>query len=689
MPDLPLAPAPSVTAAVRLIASRLGAASVHLYAADAAGALGLVAAGGPHGHGPHGDSLAAIAETLGSKMSVLDVSGVVAGVRFAVGARSGRAALVALGVDLGRLDGAWDVGFADAVALAAGVVAALDVAALDVAALDVAALDGAPPATPASSRFEGSFPSDASGHARLLHEVATHAGAFDERLQIALEGLADALALDGAALGLVDGAVWSPEAAFDPHGVFPAGPVAVRTLPCSVTVCADGPVAMENAGGGFGAYLGVPVFAGGRTIGTLVAAGRAARTAPFTADERALAESLARWVGGAIGGRASARRLTDREAALSAFVDRAPVAMGLVTLDVGAPDDVRFVTVNAAAARLLGDEPTAIAGRLASAVGVGARTRRAWAVGCRSALAAASGEALAPVTLTIETPGGPRVVDATLSRLDVHDAVGARVTCVSFVAEDVTEREHALRATAERRDAAETAAADQEALFARLHHDLRTPLTTILGYADLLGLESPPDEIETVREVVLRSGRHLLAMLDDAVVLSEASRASVSLVPTAAGALVRSAVDVCAAIAEEAGVDLLFESTVSEAPVLLDTSLVRRVVQTLVTEAVGVSGARHVDARLSEEGTWLVFDVGVRERTGQSPETVRPPAALVERLVYRLGGTLDTHVSDGGRRAGAARWTVRLPRHPAVVVEMPDAAGAPDSAWVSDGLLRP
>lgn len=690
MLDLPVPPAPSVAAAVRLVASRLGAASVHLYAAGpgTVGPLRLVAA-----EGPHGDSLAEVAETLGPEMAVLDVSGVVAGVRFAVGARSGRAALVALGVDLGRLDSAWDAGFADALALADGVVEALT------AAPAATPFGASAPVGPAPRAFAGAFPSDASGYARLLHEVATHAGAFDERLQIALEGLADALALDGAALALVDGAVWSPEAAYDPHGVLPAGPVSVSTLPCSVTVRADGPVAMENAGGGFGAYLGVPVFADGRTIGTLVAAGRLPRAEPFTVDERALAESLARWVGAAIGGRSSARRLADREAALSAFVDRAPVAMGLVALDAGLPDDVRFVSVNAAAARLLGDEPAAISGQSAAGVGVGAQTRRAWALGCRAALAAAPGEALPPVTLTIETLAGPRVVAATLSRLDVHDTVGARVTCVSFVAEDVTEREQHLRATADRREVAETAAVDQAALFARLHYDLRSPLTTILGYADLLGPESPLDEIETVREVVLRSGRHLLAMLDDAAVLSEASRASVSLVPAAAGALVQSAVEVCAAVAEEAGVALRFESTASEAPVLLDTSLVRRVVQTLVSEAVGTSGARHVDARLSEDGAWLVFDVGVREPAGEISQTVRPPVALVERLVHRLGGHLDTHGALGLRSSAAdaawrssptgaapARWTVRLPRHPAVVVEMPDTS-EPDGAWVSDGLL--
>ena len=630
VPDLPPDLVPPAAAGVRLVARRLGAATVHLYAEDAVGQLRLAAA-----DGPHTADLAALAEMLGASPSVLDVSGVVTGVRFAVGQRAGAAALMVLGVDRARLDAAWDADFADAVALAAGL------------------------AVPAGA----AGPDDA--HARLLHTVATHPGTFDERLEIGLRGLAEALALDGAALAFVDDGVWTPEVTVDPRGVLPVGPVPVAALPCSITVRADGPVAMEEAGSGFGAYLGAPVFSDGRTVGTLVAAGREPRETPFSPADRALAESLARWAGSAIGGRTAARRLADREAALSAFVDRAPVAMGLVTYDSAASDDFRFVTVNTAAAELLGDDAAALAGRAASDAGIAPRTRRAWALGCRRALAGAADATLAPFTLDIETSSGARIVAVTLGRLDVHDADGRLVSCVSFVAEDVTEREQSLLATAEGLDQAEAVAADQAVLFARLHHDLRTPLTTILGYADLLTPDAPAEELETVREVVLRSGRHLLAMLDDAVALAEAARVPVMLAPADAGDVVRSAVDVCIPLAEEAGVALSFDNVTSAAPVLLDAALVGRVVQTLVAEALAVPGVRCVDARLSDDGSRLVFDIGVRE--APRSEADRPPVALVARLVARLGGGLESV-------PGSGRWTVRLPRTPAVVVEMPEAA---------------
>ncbi|HEX8386268.1 MAG TPA: histidine kinase dimerization/phospho-acceptor domain-containing protein, partial [Rubricoccaceae bacterium] len=201
-------------------------------------------------------------------------------------------------------------------------------------------------------------------------------------------------------------------------------------------------------------------------------------------------------------------------------------------------------------------------------------------------------------------------------------------------------------------------------LFERLHRDLRSPLTTILGYAELLDPAAPPDEVETVRDVVLRSGHHLLATLDDAVLLTDASRVSVSLVPADPGAVVRLAIDACGPTAEAAGVTLGFVAAVAPVPLLLDPALVGRIVHALVAAAAAVPGARHVDVRLGEDGARLVLDVGVR---GVAPRAVGPPAPvpLVGRLVERLGGHVDDPVD------GAWRWTVRLPRHEAVVVDLP------------------
>ena len=630
MPLLPLDSLPAGAAGLRTIAGRLGAAAAHLYVADADDRLGLAAAARADG-----TDFAALAETLGTDITVLDLAGVLdgGGVRYAAGQRAGRVALLVLGVVPERLDAAWHDAFADALALAAAL------------------------ASPDDTRPP--FPSDSYSHSRLLHEVATHPGTFDERLAFALRGLAVALRLDAAAFARIDGGTWTPEAVADPGGLLPAHAVSLASLPCAMTVRADGPVAIEDAGGR--AYLGAPVFASGRTVGTLVAVGHGPRPAPFSADDRALAESLARWAGSALGGRAAARQLADREATLSAFVDRAPVAMGLTVCD---GDDLRFVTVNAAAAQLFGHPPGDAAGRRASEAGLDPAALARWVAGCRDADAAPD-ERRSPVAVDLATPGGTRTLALTLGRLDVHDTAGTPVACVSFVAEDVTERDAGRRASAESRRRADAAAAEQTALFERLHHDLRTPLTAILGYADLLSPDSRPDDIDAVRAVVLRSGRSLLDTLDAAVALAEATSVPVALVPTDAATLVRAAVDAARPAADAAGVAVAFDATTAATPLLLDPAVVARVVRALVAEAVAAPGARHVDARLADDGSRLVFDVGVRETSALRLQPAPAPLAPVRRLVERVGGEFDE------RSDGAWRWTVRLPRHEAVMVEMP------------------
>ncbi len=621
----PADPTPA-EAGLRLVAHRLNAAAVHLY--DGAVLVAAV--------GRETPALCAVAATLGDALTLFDVSAVADGPRYAAGQRAGEAALLVLGVDPDALDAPWQDAFAEALALAAGLVPAAPVDAV---------------------------------HGRLLHRVATHPGSLDERLALALAGFAEALALDAAAFARVDDGVWTPEATHDPQGLLPTDPTPVTALPCAMTAYADGPVAVEDADGG--AYLGAPVFAGGRTIGTLMAAGRAPRAAPFSPADRDLAEALARWVGSAVGGRDAARRIADREAALAAFVDRAPVAMALTTL---APDGgVRFVSVNAAAARLLGHDAEALAGLSPEDAGVDERTARVWAAGTRRALEREAGASLPPITIALGTPDGPRTLAATLTRLDVHGDAGQATPCVSFVAEDVTDREAGLRVAAERRRLAEAAAEEQAALFERLHRDVRTPLTTILGYADLLGPDMPAGEPEAIREVIERSAQQLLATLDATVALAEAARVSIALVPVDAAAVVREAVEAAAPAAREAGIEIQFVAAVARTPLLMDPALVGRVVQALVAEGAAVPGARHVDARLSDDGSHLVFDVGVRAATASPAGPAAPRPAFLDhvvgRLVERLGGVVD----ESGQ-AMPWRRTVRLPRHAAVVVELPPEA---------------
>ena len=77
-------------------------------------------------------------------------------------------------------------------------------------------------------------------------------------------------------------------------------------------------------------------------------------------------------------------------------------------------------------------------------------------------------------------------------------------------------------------------------------HELRSPLTSVQGFAELLMLEREqltPRQAETV-EIILDNTRHLVRLLNDLLDLarSDAGRLTIKPVPTDAGRLISEAV---------------------------------------------------------------------------------------------------------------------------------------------------
>ena len=108
---------------------------------------------------------------------------------------------------------------------------------------------------------------------------------------------------------------------------------------------------------------------------------------------------------------------------------------------------------------------------------------------------------------TVDESGAPAYVEVMVTRVDDERVVGLRW--------DVTERVQAGRVLAEARDAAVAASRAKSDFLATITHEIRTPLTSIVGAADLL-LTTSLDEPQ--RELVGRqrdSADVLLAILSD------------------------------------------------------------------------------------------------------------------------------------------------------------------------------
>jgi len=100
-------------------------------------------------------------------------------------------------------------------------------------------------------------------------------------------------------------------------------------------------------------------------------------------------------------------------------------------------------------------------------------------------------------------------------------------SAVVVVARDVTEQvrlEESLRESEERyRDAARTAEAASQAkseFLSRMSHNLRTPLNSVLGFAQLLQMGDLSDEQRESVEYILIAGRHLLGLINEVLDLA-------------------------------------------------------------------------------------------------------------------------------------------------------------------------
>lgn len=760
LPDLhdeAMPPASPVDSGLRLITERLAVSAAMLFASESNGALRLLSAVGTWG----GDALAMrnLAETLAGDIDVLDVTGAIEGARFAAGARlgDGEGALLVIDSQGRTPDPNWNRAFVDSAQTALGLIRAT---------------------------------TRGGATTQVLHEVAVHPGTFDQRLALALVRLADAVGLDGAVFARIEEGQWTPESIFDPsERLIPTRSIPVRETFCAFTAQSDGPFAVQSAPDcplpirDPAAYLGAPIFIGGKCAGTLSAASHRPRARPFGDEDLALIEALARWIGSAVGGLDTARRLAAREADLSAFFDAAPMGMGLVRLvDTPRGADLEIAAINRAGAAMVGGAPETLVGTQASRLGLARSAAVVWLRACRTALASGSAQrfefgldgrdgrrtlaaTVAPVahddarfTFVIEdTTDSRRAADRIREReaqiealvsqapvalfatdrggrlatsrgrsldllgLSIDHALGRPVQDIFATANGAREgiaaaldggegtwsfeggdRSFRIQALA-RRDAQgrpcgligvaldtthvaasrarDVSAQMRSALLKHLDHEIRSPLTSILGYAELLSEHTPPGEVVEVRDVISRSGERLMSALDDLLDLALLDDDQIEVHPTAVdpSAIVSEIAEAGRAAAEARQLALNVWCSFPEEHVLIDRRLFERVVRHLVTGAVASAPGTRVDVRLKTDGP-EAMELSVLGGVPTDGLGIGP--TRIHRLVRAMGGSAQEVPGDEGG------WILRLPRHRVPVVDLSQADGWTDEApeLAGDGL---
>ena len=210
---------------------------------------------------------------------------------------------------------------------------------------------------------------------------------------------------------------------------------------------------------------------------------------------------------------------------------------------------------------------------------------------------------------------------------------------------------------------ASNAAAAKSALLAELGHELRTPLSAIIGFAELMQSHSSgPIGNRTYRnylENIIFCGRHLLGVVEATVEItrSEAGQVKLTEEPVVVGEVVDETFRLISPLAERGGVALLWQPGPGALPALYcDRLRLRQILLNLVSNAVkftGSGGVVEVSTDLTDGLALIVSDTGVgieqipaalsglaHEGSSESPHPAGLGLMLAKALIEQHGGSL-------------------------------------------------
>jgi PAS domain S-box-containing protein len=261
----------------------------------------------------------------------------------------------------------------------------------------------------------------------------------------------------------------------------------------------------------------------------------------------------------------------------------------------GLDGTIRFA--NAAYAVVAGEQAEALAGRRFELVARETREHPA------------PGEGTRAWDQLIETPAGPRWI--SFIETPVRGPDGAPE--VQAVGRDVTERHETERALAEAREKAEAANAAKGRFLAAITHELRTPLSGVVGMAGLLKETTLDPEQATYVRAIETSGEALLSLIDEILDFSKIEAGKVALAQEAfePEALVEGVVELLAPRAQGKGIEIAgFVAPRVPRRVTGDPARLRQVLVNLAGNAVKFTEEGGVGLTLDVEGDGrLAFSV--------------------------------------------------------------------------------
>jgi PAS domain S-box-containing protein len=170
---------------------------------------------------------------------------------------------------------------------------------------------------------------------------------------------------------------------------------------------------------------------------------------------------------------------------------------------------------------------------------------------------------------------------------------------------DVDDRHQAERAQRAAQEAADAANRSKSEFLSRMSHELRTPLNAVLGFGQLLELESlTVDQQESVDQI-LKGGRHLLDLINEVLDISRIEAGELALSPEAvlARELIQETVDLIRPLADQRDIQLVIDRSQCDCYVFADRQRTKQVLLNLLSNAVKYNRPRGTVAIGCEQPT--------------------------------------------------------------------------------------
>jgi signal transduction histidine kinase len=248
---------------------------------------------------------------------------------------------------------------------------------------------------------------------------------------------------------------------------------------------------------------------------------------------------------------------------------------------------------------------------------------------------------------------------------------------------DVTDSKRYERALEERNDALVAGDRMKNAFISHVSYELRTPLTNIIGFSDLLGNPHIGQLNEKQHEYlgdISASSKTLLAIIDDILTLAtmDAGTMELKLGSVDVPAVIDAAILGIREAAQRARLSLHIAVAEDATQFIADEARVRQILFNLLSNAVGFSkpgdtigitcrreGGTMVFAvedqgvGIPKDQQWKVFDRFESRSHGSSHRGAGLGLSIVKSLVELHGGTVSLESEPGH----GTRVTVRLPEH--------------------------